>query len=89
MGSKTPLTDAVAGKLVGAPFKDGEHPLVDHARRLESALALAEGALLHYTGVVESVNDPKDFTEKVSDAGNHARDALLAIEKLKEGNHAR
>jgi hypothetical protein len=35
-------------------------------------------ALAHYTDVVVSVNDPTDFSPKVADAGNHAREALSA-----------
>ena len=39
-------------------------------------------ALRHYTGVVESVNDPNNFSPMVRDAGHHARDLLRDLGEL-------
>ena len=39
-------------------------------------------ALANYTDVVESVNDPNDWTPKVRDAGGPAREAIGIIDRV-------
>lgn len=41
-------------------------------------------ALANYTDVVESVNDPNDWTPKVRDAGGPAREAIGIIDRIQE-----
>ena len=75
--SDTPLTDAVAKRLVGYPFSNGDHPLVDHARRLERALKVAEDAL-QACKVGCSITGMEEVAKAIAEE-------QAAIAKLKEG----
>ena len=50
----------------------------------DKLLLVALEALKHYTDVVVSINDPNDFTPKVSDAGNFAKEAITLLERRDE-----
>ncbi len=83
MESKTPLTDAhrlAPNEILTAQRFD---TLLDHARRLEVALALAEERLTHIADFTNGYGDVAGIVYKC------AREALREIENLKEGNHAR
>lgn len=57
-------------------------------QELEELRLVAEGmaeALREYTNVVATVWDPNEWSNTVKDEGVHAREALAAYEKFKEG----
>ena len=58
-------------------FKSNEQQFAAANEKIKVALE----ALKHYTDVVVSINDPNDFTPKVSDAGNFAKEAITLLER--------
>ncbi len=73
----TPITDAAAGLLVGSPFSDGDHPLVDTARQLERDRA----RLLESLKIAQRVFQGLSFSDApINAARKAAADALASLE---------
>ena len=58
----------------------GESKCAESIGRLIAENNRLRDALKHYVNVVESVNNPDDFTPKLRDIGHYARDALGDID---------
>ncbi len=86
--SLTPLTNKELEKTAGDFRMDG-YVKGTFAKRLESALALAEGALTRLSHAKPDQLDHSADVAIIERAARISADALLAIAKIKAGNHAR